>query len=166
MSRYILTLLVVISSFSLIEAQEYMNTIVQKICECVEGVDASSSPEKKEMELGLCMLSVSFPYKNELKKDFKIDLDKSERDGEKLGRLVGIRMMEMCPSTLINMAGDIVEPPKPKTGPIPAEPKISMQVKGTVIKIEKEGLVILTLKEENGKTSKCLWLGHVVQKPT
>lgn len=163
MTKYIITLLALIASIHQLNAQEYMNTIVQKICECVEGVEANSSPEKKEMELGLCMLSVSMPYKTQLKKDFKIDLDKAERDGEKLGRLVGMRMMEICPNTLISMAGDLVEEPTPRTtpGPIPVEPKITMQVKGTVVKIEKEGLVILTLKEENGKTSKCLWLGHV-----
>ena len=65
-------------------SQNYMDEIAKETCKCLTQITDDLNPEKYAMELGLCMLNASNPYKKQLKKDFKIDLDKIDTHAEEL----------------------------------------------------------------------------------
>ncbi len=58
------------------------------------------------MQLGLCFIKASTPYKEQIKKEYGIDLSKdisNENKMEELGEKLGILMVsEICDSTFIN----------------------------------------------------------------
>ena len=84
-------------------SQEYMNTIVQKSCDCLEEIN-STDPKQIELELGMCIINSSQPYAKELQRDFDIDMSNLNEAGEKLGETVGIKMAGVCPNSLFALA--------------------------------------------------------------
>ena len=84
-------------------SQDYMDKIAVASCECIDNVSDTIPTDQFNMELGLCMLEASMPYKKQLKKDHGINFDKIESQGEKLGRLIGIKLASTCPNSLMRM---------------------------------------------------------------
>ncbi len=136
-------------------AQDYMDKIAQESCECLDESELAMDDERMVMELGLCMLNASMPYKKQLKKDFDIDLDKIDQQGEALGQISGVRMISFCPDALIAMAGQMLED-DPESFNFEEE-----TYSGVVTRIEDERFVIFSIKDIDGKTNKFYWLSHV-----
>ncbi|SHH24119.1 hypothetical protein SAMN04488109_3324 [Chryseolinea serpens] len=134
-------------------AQEYIEIITRKSCDCGEQVPDTLKSEQFNMRLGLCMIDASMPYKKQIKKDFGIDLDKIDTEGVKLGRMLGVKMASVCPNTLLKMTQRI----KGQT----ATTKAQQSSEGTVTKIENDFFVVLSLKDESGKITKYYWLTFI-----
>ncbi|MBA4053558.1 MAG: hypothetical protein C0490_02495, partial [Marivirga sp.] len=81
-------------------SQEYMDKIVVQSCECLGKVSEDLEGQQYNVELGLCMIEASMPYKKQLRKDYDINLDQIENEGEKLGRIIGLKMVAVCPTAL------------------------------------------------------------------
>jgi hypothetical protein len=134
-------------------SQDYMDIIIKKSCECLDKVSDTLETQQFNMKLGICMIEASMPYKKQIKKDYDINLDKIDTEGEKLGRVIGIKMASVCPSTLLKMSQKV----NSKTEPVKEE-QTSI---GMVTKIESDFFVIFSLKDELGKITKYYWLTFV-----
>lgn len=139
-------LLVAGKSFS----QDYMDKIVEKSCACTETVPDTLESQQFNMQLGLCMLEASMPYAKQIKKDHGIDMENINVAGEKLGRLIGMKMAGVCPDVLVKLTNKV----KGKSAPSKKE----ITVDGTITKVEKDFFVVFTVRDESGKTSKYYWL--------
>ncbi len=139
------------SSFS----QAYLDKIVQESCNCVSKVSETLDNEQYTQELGICMIVAAEPYRKQLKKDHNIDFDKIDVDGEKLGKLIGIKMAAVCPDLILAVAK--------KSGKAMVSRRLreSKSFEGIITKIETEFFVVLHIKDESGKTNKFYWLTYV-----
>ena len=87
MKKFIL-LLILVSSKTVFAQTNYMDEIVSESCDCIEHISKELDSETYTMQLGLCMIKASMPYKKQLKKDHNINLDNIIKDAEKLGEVM------------------------------------------------------------------------------
>ena len=142
-------------------SQSYMDEIAKKACQCMSEKNEETRDEQFVIEFGLCIISAAEPYKKRLKKDYKINFDNiftedSENTGERLGAIVGMKMVSYCPDLLLKVAqiGESESTP----------PALEQSVFGKVVNIEDDVFVVVTLKEKSGKISKYYWLTFVELK--
>jgi len=147
---------VLIMTINVSFSQEYMNDIAAKSCECLNTLSDTLEPERFNMELGLCIIDAARPYKKRLKKDYKIDFDKIDTQGQELGRIVGIRMATVCPDALLKMANKVN---KNKYDDMPV-----YIVEGQVTAIMDDKFVEFSIKDNLGKISKYYWLTYIESK--
>jgi hypothetical protein len=134
-------------------SQTYLDKIVQESCNCVSKVSQTLDNEQYTQELGICMIVAAEPYRKQLKKDHNIDFDKIDVDGEKLGKLIGIKMAAVCPDLILAVAK--------RSGNSESAAVESKSFEGIITKIENEFFVVLHIKDESGKTNKFYWLTYV-----
>lgn len=139
-------------------AQDYMDKIVDESCKCLENIPDSLGKQEATMKMGLCMLAASEPYKKQLKKDHGIDFSKIDRgDGEKLGRIVGMKLATVCPSALMKAVNRV----NPELLEDEAADAATLTLEGTVTQIETNTFVSFSVKDEDGKTVKFYWTKFV-----
>ena len=150
--KYILiTILIAVSTASF--SQDYLDEITLKTCECLNTISDTLSPERAELELGLCIIKTATPYKKELKRDHNIDFSEIDIYGEQLGMLIGIEMMSVCPDKML----EIVNRTKKKE-----ETEIlERSIKGQIISIDDSKFVEFSLKDNQGKISKFYWFTFI-----
>jgi hypothetical protein len=134
-------------------SQTYLDKIVQESCNCVSKVSQTLDNEQYTQELGICMIVAAEPYRKQLKKDHNIDFDKIDVDGEKLGKLIGIKMAAVCPDLILAVAK--------RSGNSESASVESKSFEGTITKIENDFFVVLHIKDDSGKTNKFYWLTYV-----
>ena len=134
-------------------SQAYLDKIVQESCNCVSKVSQTLDNEQYTQELGICMIVAAEPYRKQLKKDHNIDFNKIDVDGEKLGKLIGIKMAAVCPDLILAVAK--------KSGNGESASAESKSFEGIITKIENEFFLVLHIKDESGKTNKFYWLTYV-----
>jgi hypothetical protein len=139
-----------IISTGIATSQKYMDEIVLKVCECLSAMPEDMDPEKYNFELGICMINAAIPYKKQLLKDHKIDMNKMDLYGAELGKLIGVKMASVCPQALMKL----VE----KTNENKSDNKSDLTIQGQVTAISDDKFVEFTIRDESGKTSKYLWL--------
>lgn len=148
---FVLTVLIINASFGF--TQSYMNIIASKSCECLDIMSDSLDIEESNMELGLCMIEASMPYKKQLKKDHGIDFDKIGEHGERLGTIIGLEMASICPTKLLNLSKSREKDVVYEYG--------NQIIQGEVTKIEDELFVTIYLKDDFGKTAKYYWFTFI-----
>ncbi len=79
--KTLITLFVFISTIAI--SQDYLDDIAIKSCECLSNIADTLSSDQYNLELGLCMIEASSPYAKQLKKDYRIDLNKIDKHGGK-----------------------------------------------------------------------------------
>jgi hypothetical protein len=146
--KFLIVLLIV--STGIATSQKYMDDIVLKVCECLSAMPDDMDPEQYNMELGICMINAAMPYKKELKKDHKIDMNNMEIYGAELGKLIGVKMATVCPQALMKLVN--------KTNENRSNNQSDITIQGQVIAFSEDKFVEFTIKDESGKTSKYLWL--------
>lgn len=137
-----------------------MDDIVNKACECLTNIPDTLDTQQYNMELGLCILEASSPYKKKLKKDFDIDLDKIDTEGESLGRLIGVRMTTVCPDALISISKRSAQK-KLEKEPLEISDLGFEKAHGFITNIEDDYFVVFSVKDENGKITKFYWLTFI-----
>lgn len=137
-------------------SQKYIDKIVEESCECLERVPDSLSNRDFNMQAGICMIKASMPYKEQLKKDYNINLDKinSKEEGEKLGKLIAIKLISVCPNAFKRLTKRAQEENIKKE----ENKKI---IEGTVSSIEKNPFVVFSLKDDFGRIFKFYWLSFI-----
>jgi hypothetical protein len=135
-------------------SQEYLDIIVEKACTCTEKLPEISDSQQYTMQFGVCVIEASIPYKKQILKDYKINLDNIDKEGEELGRLIGLKMAAKCPQVILKVAekGNMVNNQQGAT---------EQSAQGMIIKIENESFVILSLKDDLGKITKFYWLTFI-----
>lgn len=131
-------------------SQKYMDEIATETCNCLTILSDTISTERFTMELGFCMINASKPHKKKIKRDFNIDMDNLNGKGEKLGEVIGMKMSTICPKSLIKVALELEE-----------KVEAESLIEGTITKVENDDFVVLSLKDERGKSTKYYWLTFV-----
>lgn len=136
-------------------SQGYMDEITNKACECIETVSDTLETQRRQMELGFCIINAAVPYKKKIKKDYNIDFKNIDTQGEELGRIIGLRMISICPDALMKLVDE-------------ANPNEEVDydnstniVEGHIIKITDNKFVEFSIKEESGKISKYYWFTFI-----
>ena len=146
-----LFLLFVNTSFS----QDYIDAIVNESCTCLEKIPDDSVGQVMNMEMGLCIINASMPYKEQLKADFGYDLDNIGEEGEAIGQFFGLKMASNCPELLIKVT-------KQSTGEDEMVSEAESElILGTITKIEKKDFFVFTIKDYSGIQKKYYWLGPI-----
>jgi hypothetical protein len=133
-------------------AQDYMDKILEKTCNCAESLPDTLTTDRFNILLGTCMIEASMPYKKQIKKDYNINMDNVETEGERLGRMIGLKMAAYCPDMLAKLA---------KRAKGKNEYATDESVNGTITKIEKDPFVIFSVKDDQGKITKLYWLKFI-----
>lgn len=162
---YILASLALLLFSSDLKAQEFLDEITKGTCTCVEELDPDLNAEEFQMRLGLCIFAAAEPYSKELEEELGFKMEDIQTKGEELGRLVGVRMVTICPGVIAILAqklsGDA------EVGEAVGEPlgnEHSLFFTGTVEKVENEGFAVLTITNPKGKIYNCYWLSYVETK--
>jgi hypothetical protein len=133
--------------------QTYMDAIVNQCCDCMNKIPQDvTDREELEMKLGLCIIEASLPYKKQLKKEMGIDLDHMDREAEKLGAAIGVKMLGVCPDAVMRMAANAQDD----------EEDASVEtINGTITKVDKDFFVVFSVKDDAGKVSKYYWMTFI-----
>lgn len=151
MNLYLVALISILSTSSIF-AQDYLTKITYESCECLSAIEETEDRDQFNLELGLCIIEASMPYKKELKKDHGIDLENINEDGTRLGELIGIKMAGVCPEEILKVANG---------GDEESYDDLSSYSSGTITKVEKEQFVVFSIKDDSGKTIKLHWLYYI-----
>lgn len=147
-------ILFLIFSTGIATSQKYMDEIVLKVCDCLSTMPEDMDPEKYNFELGICMINAAIPYKKQLLKDHKIDMNKMDKYGAELGKLIGVKMATVCPQALMKL----VEKTNENKSESKNDDKSDQTIQGQITAISDDKFVEFTIRDESGKTSKYLWL--------
>ena len=128
--------------------KDYLKKIAEKSCECVKEKQ-KTNPNLTDVELGLCLLESAKDYKEQILKDYNVDLETMDgENGEKLGELIGYQMAFACPDVLQIFADD-------------EEALPSFTTKGQITNIVENAIITFELKDDSGKTTKLYWLTFI-----
>ncbi len=104
--------------------------------------------------LGFCILNAADAEdKKKFKKEFNLDFNEIDKNGEKIGKLIGMKMAPICPTTIMTLAN--TQDDKDKSS------STIQVIVGEVIKIEKDFFVSFVVRESNGNSSKLLWTSPI-----
>ncbi len=152
-------LLLVITACLNANAQDILDSIATKTCGCIEAKTTKKMNRNEALaELGICMINVAEPYKKELKKDYNVDLNVLNKEtGEKLGRLVALKLVGNCPSFKSLMQTEINNQIQKKEG------ETVFEFSGVVKETKQNQFVSITIENENNKIKEFLWLTEVAE---
>ena len=109
------------------------------------------SRNERVAKLGIKMLSLYDKYKEDLKAE-GIEVDISDDSStEAFGQKVGISMANHCMDLLLLLSEDFTDE---------EEDEVSFNVVGKLKSISGDELSFVSLKDENGKTQKFVWLNN------
>ena len=153
-------LFLVIIAFQNAYSQYILDSIATKTCECIEAKTTSKMNRNEALaEFGICVIKMAEPYKKELKKDYNVDLNLLNKEtGEKLGRLVALKLVGNCPAFKTLMQTEINNQIQKK------ENETVFEFSGVVKEIKQNQFVSITIENENNKTKEFLWLTEVTEK--
>ena len=152
-------------------AQDVLDKIAKESCGCATQLDTTLNEEERNMQLGLCMLQSAMPYQKELKKKHGIDLNNIDRDGEKFGQMLGMRLAVQCPEFVALMArmseeDEVAEEVAPATPMLPTS-----TLEGALSTVKSAQFLTLVIRKEDGSSVELLFLDHadgvdqVLRKP-
>lgn len=159
-----LIILLLLSSFYTLHAQDYMEEIASQTCTCMTELPENLEEEERNMKLGLCMISAAMPYKKKIKKDHKIDLDRlgdGNGDAEKLGQMIGIKMVTVCPDAFLKFTQQITNEATEKAIQEESTTLSEKTTTGEITDINNDLFVVFSIKETSGKTTKYYWLTFI-----
>lgn len=131
-------------------AQDILDEIAKAGCKCIEDQEISNDQEERNMQLGLCIIDAATDYKAELLEQYEIDFAKIDEHGEKLGQLVGVRMVSICPDLITSLVGG------------GDEAQVQTQSEsGIITEINNEVFISFTVKNNEGKSTRFFWLTFI-----
>lgn len=155
MKNYFCLLVLLFFGINLCSGQDYINKILEKSCECSEKLSDTLSIDQYNTALGFCIIEAAMPYKKQLKKDYGIDMDNIDTEGEKLGKIIGIKMVAFCPKTMQKITSRTSGSRTQTTG------DSELKITGQITKIEYDHFVVFSVKDDNGKITKYYWLTFI-----
>lgn len=166
MEKFILSLALNLGLILMATAQDdYMDLIVQECCKCIADLPQDLGTDETTMQMGLCMMQPALPYLDQIKEDYGIDFARDPQgEGERLGGIIGMKMIEVCPDELMRLSENVNQSDSPlldqsASASTPEESQGSFI--GEVTALDKEGFVIFTVRSFQGKARKFYWLGFV-----
>jgi len=150
------SLLLVLLQTAPLHAQDVLDRIAVSTCDCINAVDRKEvKGEALQMQLGLCMMQAAAPYDKELRKQYKVDMSRLEAgSGERLGELVGFRLVAKCPEFLEFVAEMQNE------GATEVAQAVVAKVSGSVTGLRDRQFSTVLVKDVSGRTVELLRLEH------
>ncbi len=141
----------------LIQAQDVLDVIAKDACGCISDLGSKGlDREAYEMQLGLCMIKSASPHGKELKKKHKVDLAGLETgDGERLGELIGMRLVVVCPEFLAYLSEMELEN---STGDTAMANVATFH--GSVTSVRDRQFQMIQVKDGSGRTLEMIRLEH------
>jgi hypothetical protein len=154
-ARNLIALAFILPSFTL-SAQDVLDGIAKGTCDCLLALDRNEfQGEALQMQLGLCMMKASAPYEKELRKQYKVDFSRlDDGAGEKLGELVGMRLVGVCPEFLQILA-EMESAPATEAVDV-----VISSVTGVVTGLRDRQFSTILVKDVSGRTVELLRLEH------
>lgn len=141
-------------------SQDFKKKLGQEACKCINEMKLDNiSKEKISMQLGICFLKSAAPYKDEIKKEYGIDIGTDigkESKMEVLGEKMAMLMISECGDKFM----EIME----KSGAMNetnAEESPEELMHGEITKIEKDNFVIFYIKGDNNILTKLYWISNI-----
>lgn len=134
-------------------SQDYLDDITKKACSCLSNLSDTINTEGLSMELGLCIINAASPYKNQLMKDFNINFNNIDKEGEELGRIIGVKMATICPDDLIKLVNNVKKKESNKI--------TENIIEGRITAILDNKFVEFSIKDTKGKMSKYYWFTFI-----
>ena len=160
MKQLLLSVTLTLAAFTCF-SQKYMDKMAAASCDCLAELPDSLDQNTKNIKLGLCMIEVATPYTKELKRDHDIDLANVDVEGERLGKLVGLHMVSICPDALMQFANNSTANTPSQSSP-QAQAKVeTSEVTGSVLQVNSDYFVSFYIKDDNGISEKYYWLTPV-----
>lgn len=141
-------------------AQDVLDNLADDACECISQKDTDKmSMEELQMQLSMCLMESVGENQEAFQKEYG-ELDPTDQAGmQAFGQKVAMKMVNKCPQVMMKMASTGQVPPQagtPSAGKTAAAGKLT----GTIQDISGDEVAIVTVKEQNGRTHKLLWLGY------
>ena len=152
----VLSSILFINSYIAQSQEDYMTQIVEKSCQCL--ADIPKNEDLSSTTIGLCMINEANLFKAELLRDHGINMDEIQYDGEKLGRLIAIEMITVCPGQMKRIASNI------EADDSSDQENTLTSMQGVIKSIEKNEFITFIVTAEDGKTSKFYWLTFIESK--
>lgn len=156
MRKSIFILLVALISIHA-NSQDLLEKVTKEVCTCIEAKKESLSDissEKLKVQLGLCILSSYSAHEKEINSKYgKIMEDEKAMD--KFGEEVGMKMITVCPETLMAIAGAVGDE---DTKAAVEEEKLS--VEGKITEIKNEQFTSVVVKDKNARLYTFLVLNY------
>lgn len=128
-----------------------MDKVVQQACSCVSELE---EPEDiNELNLGLCIIQEAIKYQEEIKRDYGIDMANIDQEGEELGRIVGMKMLNTCPEEITR----IVAASYDEEDTSASEDSVTGEIKA----VGQGDFIFFSVTDSEGRTSKFYWLTFV-----
>lgn len=159
MNRIVLFFVAVwLISVTQVVAQEsglVLDKVAKDVCQYLDShIEEFKTLEKYERnaKLGLQLFSLYSKYKDDFKKEgIEFDFSKGKSEGVRLGKMVGVKMVEFCPKSLMIFAMEKIKEDEERKSHINS-------VLGKIIKIYENELSYVELEDTTGKKQKFLWL--------
>lgn len=151
MKNLLLILFIFLLPFQIFSQESILDKIALETCEYLENDGLKNIDSNKKTEkLGLFIISLYNQYQDELLKEgFEINFTNDSDTGRAFGEKVGVHMVKFCPDALISLAKDFDN----------EEVKIdSYNITGKLIDVKGDEFSIVSIKDEDGKVQKFLWL--------
>ena len=155
MLKKTILIFIIIFSFQKSYSQGILDSIANKTCICIDSAKTLKMDRNQQLtEFGVCMIKTAEPYKKELKRDYNIDLNVLNKEtGEKLGRLIALKLVGNCPTFKELMQNEI-------SNQIDKKEK-ELVFKGTVKEIKKNQFYTIIVEDENKKIKEFIWLTEI-----
>ena len=131
-------------------AEDFLDSVAKKTCACLDSVPAANlSQDNSKAQMGLCIIGSTTPQEREqFKKDFALDFDQLDKNGTRIGEIIGLRVVTNCPASIQRVMS------------VGNNNAVST-VTGVITKIEPDFPVVFSLKDNQGKVIKLYWVDTV-----
>lgn len=138
-------------------AQDVLEVVTKEVCSCVESKKESLKTlpaSQLQTQLGLCMLASYNAHESLVKAKYG-DIMGDEKNMEKFGEDIGVKMITVCPETLMSIAGALGEGSEDSASA--AEVK---SVEGKITEIKNEQFTTILVKDKNSRMYTFLVLNY------
>lgn len=138
-------------------AQDGLEVVTKEVCSCIESKKESLktlSASQLQTQLGLCMLASYNANESVIKVKYG-DIIGDEKNMEKFGEDIGVKMITICPETLMSIAGALGEGNDDSA--TDAEVK---SVEGKITEIKNEQFTTILVKDKNSRMYTFLVLNY------
>ena len=131
-------------------AEDFLDSVAKRTCTCLDNVPAANlSPDDSKAQMGVCIIGSTTPQEREqFKKDFALDFNQLDKNGTRIGEIIGGRVLTTCPASIQRVMS------------IDNKNAVST-VTGVITKIEQDFPVVFSLKDNQGKVIKLYWVDPV-----
>ncbi|HNP32980.1 MAG TPA: hypothetical protein PKN96_06780 [Flavobacterium sp.] len=138
-------------------AQDILETVTKEVCSCIESKKESMKglPQNQlQTQLGLCMLASYNNHESVVKAKYG-DVMADEKNMEKFAEAIGMKMVTICPETLMSIAGAMGE-----GGEDTATAAEVKSVEGTITEIKNDQFTTISVKDKNSRMYTFLVLNY------